>query len=34
MNLAAVIRGHAERIGDKTAIRCGGSSLTYAELWA
>lgn len=34
MNLANVIRGHAEQQGTKTAIRCGDESISYAKLWS
>ncbi len=34
MNLASVVRGHAEQQGDKVAIRFRDASIDYSELWS
>ena len=33
MNLASVVREHAEQRGDKIAIRCRDQAISYRELW-
>ena len=34
MNLANVVRRHAELQGDKIAVRFGDEATSYAELWS